>query len=121
MPQKVVVVGFCASGKSSVVEALRARGVDAHAVAQEHSGVEDLWNHPEPDIVLFLDVLLEDIRKRRENPDWPEWIFELQRARLASARERANLVGNSSELTISEIVLGVLELLDQPASSSDSA
>jgi len=88
----VVVVGYCASGKSSVVAALRERGFEAEAVAQEHSEIDDLWNHHHPDIVIFLDVDVEQIRIRRDNPHWPAWIYALQAERLVSARVRADLV-----------------------------
>ena len=88
----VVVVGYCASGKSTIVEALRELEYRAEAVAQEHSIIGNLWNHHQPDFVIFLDVTLDEIRARRGNPRWPEWIFELQTKRLVKARERADLV-----------------------------
>ena len=111
MAATVVVVGFCASGKTTLVDALTERGVDARAVAQEHSIVRDLWNHSEPDVVIFLDVDIEHIRERRGNPDWPEWIYELQRERLAAARERADLVVDTSALTADELVDAVIRHL----------
>jgi deoxyadenosine/deoxycytidine kinase len=92
MATGIVIVGYCASGKTSVVEALRERGVNAHAVAQEHSVVRELWNHQEPDVVVFLDVTLDELRIRRKNPNWPAWIYELQTERLDPARHRADLV-----------------------------
>jgi hypothetical protein len=117
MTQRVVVVGYCASGKSTVVAALQARGVDAQAVAQEHSAVRDLWNHPHPDIVIFLDVEIDDIRRRRDNPAWPEWIYELQRSRLEPARERADLIVNSSELDVDQIVSRIADVVNERAQS----
>ncbi|HLT21166.1 MAG TPA: hypothetical protein VKZ96_17055 [Thermomicrobiales bacterium] len=113
MKQRVVVVGYCASGKSTVVAALRERGIDALAVAQEHSVIHDLWNHPNPDVVVFLDVDIEEIRKRRDNPGWPEWIYDLQHDRLAEARERADLVVDTSHLSVDEIIPQILELISQ--------
>jgi len=92
MSSRVVVVGHCASGKTTLVERLKALGVEASAVAQEHSDIDDLWDHYSPDTVIFLDVSLEAVRQRRDNPDWPEWIYELQTERLAAARARADLV-----------------------------
>lgn len=97
-------MGHCASGKSSVVAALRAHGFDAYSVAQEHSAIDDLWAHLEPDHVLFLDVSLPVIRRRRDNPGWPEWIYAAQRKRLADARANANLIVDTDELTVDEVV-----------------
>jgi hypothetical protein len=111
MSTSIVVVGFCASGKSSLVEALRARGVDARSVAQEHSIVSDLWNHGRPDLVVFLDVDLDNVRKRRANPNWPEWIYALQRERLTSARSRADVVVDTSTKTEDQVLAVVVNYL----------
>lgn len=88
---RVAVVGGCASGKSSVVAALRSRGVDAYAVAQEHSMVRDLWRHLQPDILVLLDASLATVRARRDDPNWPAWIYDTQQQRLAHARAHADL------------------------------
>ena len=64
-PLRVAVVGHCASGKSTLVSALRAHGYDANAVAQEHSAVSWLWRHAEPDVLIYLDAALETVRARR--------------------------------------------------------
>jgi len=109
---RVVVVGYCASGKSSVVAALQKQGVDAEAVAQEHSVIRELWNHYRPEELIFLDVTLEQIRARRCNPAWPEWIFDLQTKRLNGARERADLVVNTDELDLESVVQRVLKFLE---------
>ncbi|MEZ4572196.1 MAG: hypothetical protein R2849_18120 [Thermomicrobiales bacterium] len=111
MTGKVVVVGHCASGKSTVVESLRSRGVDAIAVAQEHSIVDDLWNHQSPEIVIFLDVSLEKIRERKANPDWPEWIYDIQTERLEPARERADLVVDTSVAGVEETLRRITDFL----------
>ncbi|CAN5679172.1 hypothetical protein BH23CHL2_BH23CHL2_02770 [soil metagenome] len=97
MSPRIVVAGYCASGKSTLVDRLRSDGVEASAVAQEHSVIDDLWDHYSPDIVIFLDVTVEAIRKRRGNPNWPEWIYELQTERLAAARERADIVVDTTK------------------------
>jgi hypothetical protein len=89
---RVALVGGCASGKSSVVAALRERGVDAYAVAQEHSQIRDLWNHQLPDALVLLDASLETVRLRRADPAWPAWIYAVQQERLADARAHADLV-----------------------------
>ncbi len=108
---KVVVIGYCASGKSSVVEALRKHGVDAEAVAQEHSVIRDLWDHHQPNTLIFLDVTLEQIRARRDNPRWPEWIYQLQTERLSGARKRADLVVDTTTANLDEVIRQVLGFL----------
>ena len=88
---RVVVVGHCASGKSTLVEYLRSDGIDAVASAQEHSEIAGLWKHANADLLIYLDVDLETVRKRR-GAGWPEMIFALQEVRLRDARASADLV-----------------------------
>ena len=105
MPKTTVaVVGPCASGKSTIVQALRDIGLDAYSVAQEHSIIGDLWNHREPEIVVYLDVSLDAIRDRRRNPHWPAWIYDLQIDRLSDARSNATFVVDTSTKSSDEII-----------------
>jgi dienelactone hydrolase len=89
---RVAVVGVCAAGKSTMVATLRARGVDAYAVSQEHSIVRALWKHQQPDALVLLDATLDTVRRRRDDSDWPAWIYAAQQQRLADARAHADLV-----------------------------
>ncbi|MDP9372951.1 MAG: hypothetical protein M3Q65_10990, partial [Chloroflexota bacterium] len=75
---------------------------DAHACAQEHSGVPYLWQLAEPDLLLFLDADRATIGARRGR-EWPEGLDDAQRARLAHARARADLYLDSSPLTADEV------------------
>jgi hypothetical protein len=75
-----------------VVAQLRARGVDAYAVAQEHSKIRELWKHQQPDALVLLEASLETVRRRRADPAWPEWIYAAQQERLADARAHADLI-----------------------------
>lgn len=93
---RIVVVGPCASGKSTLVSRLRERGYDAHAVAQEHSAVRDLWSRKNPDALIALDVSLEEVRNRR-SPDWLEAVYERQHERLAAAYAAADLTIDTAE------------------------
>lgn len=93
---RIVVIGPCASGKSTLVERLNARGHDAQVVAQEHSDVRDLWKRKEPDVLVALDVSLGALRDRR-TPDWPEAIYHRQQERLASAYATADLTIDTTE------------------------
>jgi hypothetical protein len=82
---RVAIVGPCASGKSTLTAALQARGIDAHACAQEHSAVPHLWALSEPDILIYLSVDLPTLRRRRRDPSWPASIFAAQQRRLVHA------------------------------------
>ncbi|HEX5500302.1 MAG TPA: hypothetical protein VFX03_13780, partial [Thermomicrobiales bacterium] len=66
---RIVVVGPCASGKSTLARGLRERGFDAEVCGQEHSDIASLWRHTAPDVVIALSVDLATIRDRRGD-DW---------------------------------------------------
>jgi hypothetical protein len=101
---RVAVVGTCASGKSSVVAALRDRGIDAYAVAQEHSIVAELWRHLQPNRLVYLETGLETIRRRRSDNAWPEWIYQAQLRRLAHARQHAEIIVCTDDLELDRVV-----------------
>jgi len=102
-PLQIVVVGTCASGKSTLVKALRSRGFNAFACAQEHSFVPDLWRLRKPDLVVFLEADLAAIRRRR-SPTWSETIYRAQRQRLANARQAADVVIDTSRVDVHSTV-----------------
>ncbi len=86
----IVVVGPCAAGKSTLRDRLLARGfTQVRVVAQEHSGVRDLWKmRGYPDCLIFLDVRVETANARQGRSDWTlaahaEQLHRLQHARLA--------------------------------------
>lgn len=95
---RVAVVGPCASGKSTLVTALEACGLDAYAVAQEHSDIGELWARRQPERLIYLDVSLNTLRERRRNPFWPCWVYDLQLGRLTDARSRADLVIDTNNM-----------------------
>ena len=99
---RVVIVGPCAAGKTTLVSRLHALGYDAHACAQEHSGVPYLWQLSEPDLLLFLDADRATIGARR-GYEWPAALDEAQQARLAHARAHADLYLDSGPLTPDEV------------------
>ena len=93
---KIAVVGPCASGKSTLVTRLRENGYDAHAIAQEHSAVRDLWKSKKPDLLIALDVSLEVVRQRR-SPDWLEAVYVRQHERLKQAYAAADITIDTAE------------------------
>jgi len=96
-PLRVVVVGPCASGKSTLADRLRSHGYDAYVCAQEHSEISTLWRHLDPDAVIALDVDLATVRRRR-GADWPEAIFREQLRRLTAARAAADVTIDTASL-----------------------
>jgi cytidylate kinase len=109
-PLRVAVVGPCASGKSTLVAALRAAGYDARHPAQEHSYVPDMWQRlVDPDVLIYLDLSYEAYRARRPHDDAGPEYLAMQRARLAHARAWADVVVDTSELSAEEVSARVLE------------
>src|SRR5690349_19076866 len=108
---RVTVVGPCAAGKTTLVARLRERGYDAHAVAQEHSGVAYLWQLSEPDLLIFLDVDLPTTVARRRR-EWPASLYATQQGRLAHAREHADFYLEGSMLTVDEVVARVAQFVE---------
>lgn len=109
-PLRVAIVGHCASGKSTLVTALRGQGFDASAVAQEHSGIAWLWRHSDPDVLIYLDVPLSTVRDRR-GQEWPQAVYDAQEERLAEARAHANLIVDTATMNIREMTARVLAFL----------
>lgn len=87
-------------------------GIDAYSVAQEHSIVHDLWWHQEPDILVMLDVSLDEIRRRKSNPAWPKWIFDVQSERLNHARQNAWLTLDTDTMSANEIADSIRQAID---------
>lgn len=106
----VVIVGPCASGKSTLAEALRHREYVVRIVAQEHSAVPDLWMRSNPDILIALDVDLEHLRQRR-SPTWLAAVYASQRHRLRNAFAAADLVVDTSHVPADGVLETVLTWL----------
>jgi dephospho-CoA kinase len=116
---RISVVGPCASGKSTVVRALKMHGYDAHATSQEHSAVPKLWSQREPALLIALQADLESVRLRRRNPRWSRSIWLEQQARLADAFAHADFVADTSHRSANEVVADVLEFLSSRAGHAD--
>ena len=108
----IAVVGLCASGKSSLVQALRARGYNAREVAQEHSLVPDMWQRlTGADVLVYLDVTFEVATQRgglieHDGAWWSE-----QHQRLRHAHQHAHVVIQTDTLTAREVEAQVLRFL----------
>jgi nucleoside-triphosphatase THEP1 len=109
---KVVVVGPCASGKTTLVDRLRALGVDAWVSGQEHSAVRNLWRRLDPDVLIALELDLATLRSRR-SPSWPQTIYDVQLERLREAFAGADVVINTAVLTEDEVVNKAVNVLER--------
>jgi chloramphenicol 3-O-phosphotransferase len=114
VPRKIVVVGPCAAGKSTLVSALRALGYNAHVSGQEHSEIATLWQHSQPDVLITLDVDISAVRDRRGGL-WPEWLHDLQVRRLAAATQAADLSIDTTALSPQTVVDYVVAYLEGQA------
>lgn len=101
-------MGPCASGKSTLVNRLKELGVDAYNVAQEHSGIKQLWKKKCPDLLVMLDATLPVINSRRSVP-WGEERLVLQRERLRDARANADLFILTDPFSREEVAQLVME------------
>jgi len=114
IPDKLIigVVGPCASGKSTLVAALRSKNYHARHIAQEHSYVSDMWMQmSDPDFLIYLDVSFE-ISVRRTGTSWNRGIFEKQEARLEHAKNHADLYIQTDELNLRQVLNIVLDFLE---------
>lgn len=109
----IVIVGPCAAGKTTLVRGLWAQGfAKARVVAQEHSGVPDLWKmRGQPDVLIYLDAKLETIAARQQRSDWTTDYLAEQQRRLQSARAACDLYLPTDDLTIEEVLEQVVHYL----------
>jgi hypothetical protein len=109
----IKVVGISASGKSTLVKALRQRGYHARPVSQEHSNVAELWQYFEqPAILIYLDVDLATQQERRPDVTWNKAWLQEEKMRLDHAQGHAELKINTSGLspaTVLQIALTFLQ------------
>ncbi len=110
---RIKVVGPCASGKTVLVERLRAAGYDAHQCLQEHSYVPDMWRRIDPpEVLIFLDAELSTLRRRRPRSDWSPELLREQHRRLAHARAHCDLYLATDRLTPEEVYARVRAFLE---------
>ncbi len=107
----VGVVGPCGSGKSTLIEGLERAGYCCRHIAQEHSYVPYMWERiTDPDVLIFLDASFAVCTARRRL-NWTRADFEEQQRRLAHARQHADLLVDTSNLSIHQALDTVLEFL----------
>ena len=119
--RRIVIVGPCASGKTTLADTLRARGLDASVCGQEHSDIPTLWNHTRPDIVIGLTVSLAALRERR-GADWPDALYRRQLERLSNAFAIADLlIDTTTTGPDAAVETGIARVLSRPGPNGRSA
>jgi hypothetical protein len=114
---RVLIVGVCSSGKSSLEAGLKALGYEARACVQEHSYVPEMWQTTRPDILIYLDATLDTLRHRGE-AELSKAALEEQRLMLTHARAHADLYLRTDKLTTEQVLRKVRRFLDKRASAS---
>jgi predicted ATPase len=100
----IAVAGPCASGKSTLVAALRESGYTARQIAQEHSYVAGMWRrNGRPDVLIFLDADYPAIMRRRPRFKFSPADLAEQQRRLAEAYAQADLRLDTSNLAPAEV------------------
>ena len=107
---RIVVVGPCASGKSTLVANLQRAGIDAWVAGQEHSAVRSLWARRNPDLVVALDLSLDHVRARR-GQSWSSDLYATQHERLRDAFANADLTLDTGVTSEEEALAAVLALV----------
>jgi len=108
----IAVVGPCASGKTTLVIALREGGYNARQIAQEHSYVQDMWLQiTNPAILIYLDASFETCTERKRL-NWKQKEFDEQVRRLSHAREHCDLYLCTDGLSPGDVLDRTLRILN---------
>ena len=109
---RIAIVGPCAAGKTTLQNNLVRLGYDAHAVAQEHSQVQAMWQRiARPYFLIYLDAARLTICRRLE-VDWEEEYLDTMNRRLTHARAHAHLFVDTSRLTPAQVCARVAAFLE---------
>lgn len=110
----IAIVGVCAAGKSTLAAGLRSQGYNARGVLQEHSYVPTMWQKiTRPDILVYLDASLDNIRRRRNDPGFPADLYGQELIRLSHARAHCHLYINTDHLTPAEVLAAAVDGLSR--------
>ncbi len=113
---RVVLVGICGSGKTTLAAGLRQLGYEVRECAQEHSEVPHMWQViARPDVLIYLDASEEVIHRRGER-HYVKGCVATQRRRLAHARTHCDLYVMTDALTEQEVLERVSNYLAEGAS-----
>jgi RNase adaptor protein for sRNA GlmZ degradation len=105
------VVGPCGSGKSSLIAGLERHGYRCRHIAQEHSYAPAMWQKiSHPDLLIFLDASFP-VSTWRRRLDWQKQDHDEQLRRLAHARQHADLLIDTDDLTPEQVLQAALAYL----------
>lgn len=106
------VVGVCGSGKSTLVKGLAGHGIECRHIAQEHSYVPAMWQKiSNPAALVFLEVSYP-VTMRRRRLNWTMAEYEEQLRRLQHARQHADLIIHTDDLSAEQVLQVVLTFLN---------
>lgn len=89
------------------------RGLNVRHIAQEHSFVQDMWQQlVDPDVLIYLAVSYHTTLIR-SSLGWNEADYEEQLRRLTHARENADLIIDTDNLTPDQILKIVIDFLNK--------
>jgi len=107
----VGIVGPCGSGKTTLTHSLEQHQIQVRHIAQEHSYVPDMWQRiSHPNLLIYLEVSFENATKRRKL-NWTIPEYEEQLHRLRHAREHADLVLKTDQISPDEVLHAVLQFI----------
>ena len=113
-PSKRVLIGIvgpCGAGKSTLTENLEKRGYRCRHIAQEHSYVSAMWRIiTKPAVLIYLNVSFS-VSTARTKLNWQEKDYNEQLHRLSHAREHANIIIETDNLTPEQVLQKVLDYL----------
>ena len=105
------IVGPCGSGKSTLLDGLEKQGYPCRHIAQEHSYVQDMWQViAKPELLIYLNASFP-VSSARGKLDWQEKDYDEELHRLAHAREHADLLIETDDLTPEQVLKKALDFL----------
>ena len=113
-PSKTLLIGIvgpCGAGKSTLISGLNQHGYKCRHIAQEHSYVQAMWQIiTKPNLLIYLHASFQ-ISTARRKLNWNESDHTEQLRRLSHAREHANIIINTDDLTPEQVLQKALDFL----------
>lgn len=107
----VGIVGPCGSGKSTLAAGLEKNGYTCRDIAQEHSYVQAMWQIiTKPQFLIYLNASYP-VSTARRHLDWQEKDYAEELRRLAHARQHADLLIETDELSPEQVLQKALDFL----------